>query len=242
MKRVACASLGIAVLLSACTVLLAEEGFTPLFDGKTLDGWTIHCLPKDRELAQHAWTVDRGTILANTMGRKDHFYIMLATNREYGDFVLRLRFQVERGVTGNSGIQIRSRYKPQTGWMEGPQIDIDPSNPRGTTGKLWNEGPGPHRWLSNEPIPDARLFYADEGSGWNELEIAAQATRIRSILNGVVVVDYDGKGVLDDDLHREHNVGMKGFIGLQIHANDELKLRFKDMRLKELGTSNCPGR
>ncbi len=23
----------------------AEEGFVPLFDGKTLDGWTICCLP-----------------------------------------------------------------------------------------------------------------------------------------------------------------------------------------------------
>jgi hypothetical protein len=26
-----------------------EEGFTSLFDGKTLCGWTIDCLPKDRE-------------------------------------------------------------------------------------------------------------------------------------------------------------------------------------------------
>ena len=73
-----------------------------------------------------AWTVDDGTILANTIGHKDHFYIMLATNKEYGDFVLRLRIQIERGVTGNSGIQIRSRYNAETGWMEGPQIDINP--------------------------------------------------------------------------------------------------------------------
>mgnify|MGYP000687022238 CR=1 FL=1 len=228
------ASLGIVVFLSAWTPGLGEEGFVSLFDGKTLEGWTVHCLPKDRELAKRAWTVDRGAILANTMGRMDHFYILLATNREYADFVLRLRFQVERGVTGNSGIQIRSRYNAATGWMEGPQIDIDPPNPRGTTGKLWNEGPGPHRWLSNEPVPNAAFRYADEGDGWNELEITAQGTRIRSVLNGVVVVDYDGKGVLDDDLHRKHNVGMKGFIGLQIHANDELKLRFKDIRIKEL--------
>ena len=36
------------------------------------------------------------------------------------------------------------------GWMEGPQIDINPPNPE-LTGKLWNEGRGPHRWLSSEP-------------------------------------------------------------------------------------------
>jgi hypothetical protein len=211
-----------------------EEGFISLFDGKTLTGWTVHCLPKDREQAKLDWTVDHGTILADTIGRKEHFYILLTTNKEYGDFTLRVRIQIERGVTGNSGIQIRSRYNPETGWMQGPQIDIDPTNPQGTTGKLWNEGPGPHRWLSNEPTPAARFLYADQAGGWNDLEITAQGMRIRSTLNGVTVVDYDGSGVLDDELHRKWNVGTKGVIGLQIHANDELKLRFKDIRIKPL--------
>jgi len=218
----------------AATVPAAEEGFTPLFDGKTLDGWTVHCLPKDREQAKLDWIVDRGTILANTIGRKDHFYILLATNQEYADFILRLRFQIERGVTGNSGIQIRSRYNPETGWMQGPQIDIDPPNPVGNTGKLWNEGPGPHRWLSNEPVAGAKFLYADQGTGWNDLEITAKGMRIRSVLNGVTVVDYDGSGVLDDEVHKKSNVGVKGYIGLQIHANDELKLRFRDIRIKKL--------
>ncbi len=58
--------------------------------------------------------------------------------------------------------------------------------------------------------------------------------RITSALNGVTVVDYDGSGVLDDELHRKLNVGTRGMIGLQIHSNDELKLRFKDIRIKPL--------
>jgi hypothetical protein len=210
-----------------------EEGFTPLFDGKSLAGWTIQCLPKDREFAPKAWTVDRGAILANTIGRRDHFYIMLMSDRQYGDFVLRLRIQTERNVNGNSGIQIRSRYNPQTGWMEGPQIDINPPGPA-QTGKLWNEGPGEHRWLSNETVPGQKFFYADEGDGWNDLEITAQGTKIRTVLNGVKVVDYDGAGVLDDELHRKAGVGLRGQIGLQIHSADELKLRFKDIRIREL--------
>jgi hypothetical protein len=211
-----------------------EEGFVPLFDGKTLEGWTIDCLPKDREKAAKAWTVDRGTLLAGTTGSKDHFYILLATRKEYGDFTLRLRFQVERGVKGNSGIQIRSRYDPATGWMEGPQVDIDPPNPKGTTGKLWNEGPGPHRWLSNEPVEGNKLKYADQDDGWNDLEITAKGMKVKTVLNGVTLVDYDGSGTLYDDPHKKKNVGTKGVIGLQIHANDELKLRFKDLRIKEL--------
>jgi multimeric flavodoxin WrbA len=208
-----------------------ESGFIPLFDGRTLDGWAIRCLPKDKALAAKAWTVDQGTILANTTGHKEHFYIMLVTQKEYGDFVLRLRLQVERGVTGNSGIQIRSRYNADTGWMEGPQIDINPPGPE-LTGKLWNEGPGPHRWLSNESIKEQRFYYADQGDGWNDLEITAQGMRIRSVLNGVTVVDYDGSGVLDDADHEKINVGTRGMIGLQIHSYQELKLRFKDIRIK----------
>ncbi len=210
-----------------------ETGFVSLFDGRTLDGWTVQCLPKDRAFAATAWTVDQGTILVDSTGHTEHFYILLATNEEYGDFVLRLRIQVERGVTGNSGIQIRSRYNAETGWMNGPQIDINPPNPE-LTGKLWNEGPGEHRWLSNEPVEGMRFFYADEGDGWNDLEITAQGMRIKSVLNGVTVVDYDGTGVLDDDLHRQENVGTRGFIGLQLHSYDQLRVRFKDIRIKRL--------
>ena len=234
MKNLSFPAIGSALFLSAALAHGADEpGFVSLFDGRTLDHWTIQCLPKDKALASRAWTVDRGTILANTVGHKEHFYIMLVTTQEYGDFVFRLRLQVERGVTGNSGIQIRSRYNPETGWMEGPQIDINPPDPV-LTGKLWNEGPGPHRWLSNEPVKGFKFYYADQGDGWNDLEITAQGTRIKSVLNGVTVVDYDGAGVLDDELHRKLQVGLRGMIGLQIHSGDELKLRFKDVRIKTL--------
>ena len=235
MRVIQWSAVGLVLVLAMPSLARAEEpGFVPLFDGKTLDGWTVDCLPKDRDFAKTAWTVDRGTILARTIGRKDHFYILLATQKKYGDFVLRLRVQVKRGVTGNSGIQIRSDYNPQSGWMEGPQIDIDPTSPRGTTGKLWNEGPGEHRWLSNEPIAGLKFSYADEGDGWNDMEITAKGMKITSVLNGVTVVRYDGSGVLDDALHRQRGVGTRGVIGLQVHMYDEIELRFKDLRIKEL--------
>jgi len=236
MRSSSSALVGLSLMLAMATIVRSDDdtGFVSLFDGKTLSGWTVKCLPQDRGLAKTAWSVDRGTILANTIGHKDHFYIMLVSDREYSDFVLRLRVQIRRGVTGNSGIQIRSNYGPETGWMEGPQIDIDPPNPRGTTGKLWNEGPGEHRWLSNELVPEAKFVFADEGNGWNDMEITVRGTRIRSVLNGAAVVDYDGAGVLDDAAHKQRGVGLRGSIGLQIHMNDELELRFRDLRIKEM--------
>lgn len=232
--RAGIAAFGLVVALAGLAQAgAAEKGFTAIFDGKTLAGWTVNCLPKDKELGAKAWTVDQGSLLADTTGHKEHFYILLATEKEYGDFVLRFRFQVPRGVTGNSGIQIRSRYNAETGWMQGPQVDLDPPNPQ-NTGKLWNEGPGKHRWLSHEPTKDLKHFYADEGDGWNEMEITAKGMRIQVMLNGVKTVDYDGSGVLDDEEHKKANVGTRGVIGLQIHSYQELKLRFKDVRIKEI--------
>ena len=51
----------------------AEQGFVSLFDGKTLNGWTVNCLPKDKELAAKAWTIDDSTILAELHGPHQAF-------------------------------------------------------------------------------------------------------------------------------------------------------------------------
>jgi hypothetical protein len=84
--------------------------------------------------------------------------------------------------------------------------------------------------------PELVFYYADEGPGWNALEIAAVGTRIRAVLNGITVTDYDGAGVLDDETHATRNVGLKGHIALQIHRNDRLRIRFKDIVIEDLGT------
>jgi hypothetical protein len=224
------------------------DGFKPLFDGKTLDGWTIKCKPTDKDLAATFWGVDHSTIVANSLGHKDHDYVWLVTNSEYTDFDLRLRFQVERGVKGNSGVQIRSRYDDKAGYLDGPQIDINPPGPW-RTGMIWDETRGSQRWLyPNVPkgkwvdesmAPKGfKFFYAEEGNGWNDLDIRAEGLKVQAWLNGVQVADFDGIGVLDDKVHRDRNVGQRGAIALQIHTHDELKIRFKDIRIKLVGSAS----
>jgi hypothetical protein len=81
--------------------------------------------------------------------------------------------------------------------------------------------------------------------GWGTLErawtccrggchIVCQGTKIKTVINGVTVADYDGAGRLDDETHRADNVGMKGHIALQIHSGRHLLIRFKDIELREL--------
>ena len=230
--------------MSAIALATPPEGFTALFDGKTLNGWTIKCKPADKDLAAKFWTVSNGAIAADSLGHKEHDYVWLTTNREYADFDLRLRFQTERGIQGNSGIQIRSRYDDAVGYLDGPQLDINPPAPW-RSGMIWDETRGSQRWLFPK-VPQGKwvdesmapkgfkFVYADQGSGWNDLRIVAKGLKIQAWLNEIQVTDYDGTGELDDAVHQQHNVGRKGVIALQIHIHDELKIRFKDLSIKDL--------
>lgn len=214
--------------------------WTSLFNGTDLTGWTVKCRPADRN--KEFWKVDEGTILADSMGHEGHDYVWLVTNREYADFVLRLQFQAYRDSPGNSGIQVRSRYDDQAGWLDGPQIDIHPPGPW-RTGMIWDETRGVGRWLYpdrprgqwvNQTManPEMVFYYADEGPGWNTLEITTVGTRITALLNGVLVTDYEGAGVLDDSVHQTYDVGLRGSVALQIHKADELRIRFKDVEVR----------
>jgi len=69
---------------------------------------------------------------------------------------------------------------------------------------------------------------------WNDVHMIREGTHVKTIINGVVVADYDGSGRLNDEAHRSHNVGLRGHIGLQIHSGEEFLIRFKDVEVREL--------
>ena len=102
-----------------------DTGWTSLFNGKTLDGWVVKCRPEYRDKIGH-WKVVDGTITAETAPGGKHNYMWLMTTKEYGDFELKLKIQTYGTSTGNSGIQVRSRYDDHASWLDGPQVDIHP--------------------------------------------------------------------------------------------------------------------
>jgi hypothetical protein len=240
----------------------AGEAWTSLFNGKDLSGWRVAAREKD--LDKEYWRVEDGVILCDTGGRKDHDYIWLVSEKEYGDFDLRLLVQGYKDVPGNSGIQVRSRYvtdpkappRAREGWMHGPQIDIHPPAPW-RTGLIYDETWETRRWISpareNWKIDASfaprgwRWVYADgtwagekgidvptfTEPGWNELVIRCRGTKIQTFLNGVLMTDFEGAGVLDDEAHRKRGVGLKGHLALQLHGHNHLKIRFRDIRILE---------
>lgn len=216
-----------------------DNGFTSIFDGKTLSGWKVY--GKVRDIEKNYWTVEKGTITCNTIGDKNHSGVWLFYEEELTDFELKVKFQAYRDSPGNSGLQVRSRLD-KGGDIDGPQFDIHPPNPF-RTGLLYDESDGYNRWifpsmpspaLKKEQVVSSSVFYySDDELSWNELHIICKGTNMKSFLNGTLVTDFDGEGILNDELHREQRVGMKGKIALQVHGKNELLIRFKDVQLKK---------
>ena len=178
--------------------------FRPLFNGKDLTGWVT---PADKSL----FTVENGEIVGRTKEilEKNEF---LATEKPYGDFVLKAKVKFRNG---NSGIQFRSKRK-ENGVVSGPQADVADDQ----WGLLYEErGRGQ---LERYPLEKAKaLLKAD---GWNEFVITAKGQHVTIDLNGTRIIDRD-----DPKFDKE------GIIALQIHRWPEpMEVRFKDIEIKEL--------
>ena len=136
----------------ACAVSAEEE--KALFNGRDLAGWKVVCRPADAAKAASYWSVKDGAIECNTAGDKAHHYVWLMTEKEYGDFDLRLEVQSFGASTGNSGVQVRSRWvldpvlgdERAKGWLDGPQIDLHPRGPW-RCGFVYDETWEERRWI-----------------------------------------------------------------------------------------------
>jgi len=218
------------------------ENWTPLFNGQDLEGWTVKCKPEDKN--KDYWTAKDGCIEVNSLEDKDHDYVWLMTESEYEDFIFKLKFAAFKDSPGNSGVQIRSRYDEDEGWLDGPQIDIHPQGPW-RSGYIWDETRDVKRWIypdipkgewvnesMREKVPE--FYYSDEELTWNELEITVDGWKIIAFLNGTQITDFNNKELLTGPGHEKYKVGKQGHICLQLHIKDELRMLYKDIMIREL--------
>ena len=232
-------ALDLKISQSGLKAFQKTEHFTPLFNGKNLTGWSVACLDKDKD--KNYWSVKNGSIVLDTKGDKNHDYMWLISDEEFVNFELTLSFKTLRKTTGNTGIQIRSRYKDhpkKIKWMHGPQIDIHPATPF-RTGLIYDETFENQRWISPS-LPSSKISLQNIRhkptwhNDWNTLVIRAESTTIKTWLNGSLVTDYNGQGTLDDAVHKKHQVGMHGHIALQLHSKSDIAIAFKNISIKRL--------
>ena len=239
--------LSAAILLSACsstktttmntndgsTAVQSTNGWQPLFDGKTTNGWHTY----GKQTIGKAWKVQDGMLYLDASSKKDWQTAEggdIVTDREFENFHLKLDWKV--APNGNSGViffinEDLSKY--QYMWNTGPEMQV----------------------LDNAGHPDAKIIKHRAGdlydlisvsketvkpaNEWNTAEIIADRGKLRFFLNGTETVNT----TMWDDAWRSMIAGskfknMEGFgtfkkgkIGLQDHGDN---VWFRNIMIKEL--------
>jgi len=207
-------TLCILMALVALPVFSAEkdkDDFSPLFDGKTFDGW---------EGNLDVFRIEDGAIVGGSLQERVKHNDFLTTKKEYADFELRLKFKL-LGNGANAGVQIRSRRVPKHHEMIGYQADLG----NGCWGCLYDESRR-RKFLAKVPKEErTKIVKKDD---WNEYVVRCEGRRIQLWINGKQTVDYT---------EEDKKIEQKGLIGLQIHGGPPSEAWYKDIVIKELNAS-----
>jgi hypothetical protein len=164
-----------------------------LFDGETLNGWTIKGGEAQYEVRDE---IIVGITVHNTPNT------FLTTDKVYGDFILELDYKVDSSM--NSGIQIRSNSFPhyRNGRVHGYQVEIDPSE-RAWSAGIYDEAR--RGWL-NTMENNQKAQQAFKQNDWNHYRIEAIGDTLKTWIN-----DVPASYLIDEKTS-------SGFIGLQVHS------------------------
>jgi Domain of Unknown Function (DUF1080)/Protein kinase domain len=189
-----------------------DPSYRPLFNGKNLDGWTVH-----QGKASENWGVENGLLFTRGIDRG-----WLTTDRIFSDFELHLEYRTT--AKANSGVAIRAPLEGDLTFT-GMEIQIlDDSgykkiNRAETTGSLFGLVPGVR------PAPTKPL------GEWNLMHITARGHEVAVELNGSKVLDADLKRYKDQVAIYPGVVRTRGHIGLQSNSN---RVDFRDIAVKSL--------
>jgi hypothetical protein len=187
--------------------LPGKPGNEVLFNGKDLTGWTIY--------GKELWYVEDGELVCES-GPEKKYDGYLATKKYYKDFDLTLDFK--QIANGNSGVFIRSVISEgdkiaKSGW----QVEVAP--PGLHSGGIYETGG--RKWLIKPDEEKEKVLKMRE---WNSMRIIAEGNKVTTWLNGTQMIELD-----DDQIGRG-----QGRIILQIHGGGGVKVKWKNLVIKEL--------
>ena len=196
-----------------------NDGFSSLFNGKDLTGWT----PKGGTCEFY---VKDGLLVGKCVPGSPSTYLS-TDNADYTDFVFTCEMKWE--VDCNSGVMFHAQTKPGKNDAEtvfGPQAEMEGfSKDRHWSGGIYGQSCGGYfypLWLKEHK--DARA--ATKEGAWNRLTISVLGNVVKTWINGVPAAHW-----VDDGTYA------KGFFGLQIHKGTKGTVLWKNLRVKPTGTS-----
>jgi hypothetical protein len=228
------------LFVTACSSVLAADGWTGLFNGKDLDGWV-------KRGGNASYRVEDGSIVGtSTLNTPNTF---LCTGRDYADFVLEYEFKVDPKL--NSGVQIRSQSlssPSELTWQGKPikiganvvhgyqiEIDPDPKKKRWWSAGIYDESR--RGWLFPGALGGEGKAFTAQGQDvfkqgeWNKVRVEAIGDSIKTMLNGTL------RASITDSMT------LSGFIALQVHGigneqdKDGTEVRWRNLRIQEVASA-----
>ena len=194
------------------------DGWQPLFNDRDLSGWAV-----GKGNKYDNWGV--GDDILFTTGAKHNW---LLTDKEYGDFELRLEYKLSDGANSGVGLRAEPDDEPlevqlidEAGWVKSK----GPLRPAELNGALVDLMP---------PSGSA----AHPAGEWTALEVAARGSIVTVKIRDVIVLQTDL------DRHKRQAARFpgltrpKGRIGLQSHTG---RVEFRRLFVRPLATDEEPG-
>lgn len=157
------------------------------------------------------WFVEKGDLVCESGPDKQYGY--LSYESDFKDFELTLEFKQESN--GNSGVFFHSSIEGTkiTGW----QAEVAPLN-RNTGGIYESYGRG---WLIK---PDSARQLVLKENDWNTMKVQVKGNAVTTWLNGQEMIYF-----------QDEKIGAsQGKIALQIHDGGGVRVRWRNIRIKEL--------
>ena len=221
----------VAVVAPSDNMLTPEqvaEGWSLLFDGKTMTGWRPF---KNQET--DSWEVVDGTLHCkpfkdgSTNKRGD-----ILTEKQYENFEFQFDWKIS--PQGNSGVMYRVTEEFDQPFASGPEYQV--IDDKGYPGDL-------QKWQLTGAVYD--MYFPDAGikvnpvGDWNTARIIVHGKHVEHWLNGGKVAEYE---LQSDDWNQRrekskwkdfpgYGVAAKGHIDLQDHGNE---VWFKNIKIKPL--------
>lgn len=233
-------------IFQGCQHKTSDDGFTSVFDGKTLNGWRGDT---------NFWRAEDDILIGETTPENSltHNTFLILDGQQPDNFELKLEYRIS--ADGNSGINYRSEEVPDIPFaLKGYQFDIDGRNVY--TGQNYEERgraiiahqgqtvvlnplPDSLRNLSVSDLVENNVWTQSEivetsnatelkshikSNSWNACHLVVEGNTMKHFVNGVLMSE-----VIDNDPFYRKN---KGFIGLQLHMGPPMKVEFRNIQLK----------
>jgi hypothetical protein len=224
-------NVALAVLLASVFARAAwcaepPEGFQAIFNGKDLSGW---------EATGDYWSVQDGCLTGVTDGTLKYNRFIIWRGGTLKNFELRVQVKVTPG--GNSGLNYRSKHRPDLGEgvVTGYQCDVVADRPD-YNGMLYEErgrrilahtGEKVIIDTAGQPWVVGQLPIKEfEPSQWHEYRVLVRGNHHQHWIDDHATVD-----VIDLD---EQNRALEGILGVQVHVGPAMRIQYRDFFLKNL--------